>query len=216
MELSLTKLPWYAQIGAFVVLAGVGAGLFYQYYEVPTRAEMATRETQLKGLKADIAKGLETAKKLPEFRSQVDDLEARLGNLRAVLPEEKDAGDLLRRLQTVASQSSGVHLLTLFGTFTQGGTTLSLALPGTLPATLTGPIDPVTGVFTLDGGPFTAAGAPPGPHAFFTGTADPNTTIAAKCTATTFVLLDKPTPPKPGAPGAPGTQKPPAPGTKAD
>src|SRR5205823_3128911 len=28
-----------------------------------------------------------------------------------------------------------------------------------------------TGVFTLDGGPFTAAGAPPGPHAFLTGTA---------------------------------------------
>ena len=26
MEISLTKLPWYAQIGAFVVLALVGVG----------------------------------------------------------------------------------------------------------------------------------------------------------------------------------------------
>src|SRR5687768_8652211 len=106
MELSLTKLPWYAQIGAFVILAGVAIGLFYRYYEVPFREEMSGREQQLKTLRADIAIGEETAKKLPEFRAQVDDLEARLSNLRAVLPEEKDAGDLLRRLQTVATQSN--------------------------------------------------------------------------------------------------------------
>ena len=34
------------------------------------------------------------------------DLEGRLANLKAVLPEEKDAADLLRRMQTVAAQSN--------------------------------------------------------------------------------------------------------------
>ncbi len=34
------------------------------------------------------------------------ELEARLDNLRAVLPEEKDVGDLLRRIQTLATQSN--------------------------------------------------------------------------------------------------------------
>ena len=106
MELSLTKLPWYAQIGAFVVLAVAGCGVFYYYYEVPVRADLASRETQLVALRADIAKGLTTAKKLPEFRGQVTELEARLDNLKAILPEEKDAADLLRRMQTVAAQSS--------------------------------------------------------------------------------------------------------------
>ena len=105
MELSLTKLPWYAQIGAFVILAGVGVGGFYKYIEEPARQEMEIRQNQLKALNADIEKGRETEKQLPEFRAQVEDLESRLGNLRAVLPEEKDAGDLLRRLQTVATQS---------------------------------------------------------------------------------------------------------------
>jgi hypothetical protein len=36
---------------------------------------------------------------------------------------------------------------------------------------------------------------------------EPNSTITAKCVATTFVLLDKPAPPKPGEPkpaAAPG------------
>src|SRR5438128_5467011 len=106
MELSLTKLPWYAQVGAFVAL-GIGAcGAFYYYYEMGAQADLETRRTQLVGLRADITKGVTTAKQLPAFETEVNDLEARLDNLRAVLPEEKDAADLLRRMQTVATQSN--------------------------------------------------------------------------------------------------------------
>ena len=75
-----------------------------------TRCRRAPRwrraERSSTALRADIAKGQATARKLPEFRAQVDDLEGRLDNLRAVLPEEKDAADLLRRMQTVATQSN--------------------------------------------------------------------------------------------------------------
>src|SRR5260370_283984 len=106
MQLTLTKLPWYAQVGAFVALAAAGCGMFYYYYEQPARTDMASRQTQLAALRADISKGLTTAKKLPEFRQQVTDLESRLANLKAILPEEKDAADLLNRMQTVAAQSN--------------------------------------------------------------------------------------------------------------
>ena len=106
MAISLTKLPWYAQIGAFVVLALGGVGAFYMYYEMPESEDIASRDLQLVALRADIAKGLTTAKQLPEFRSQVTELEGRLSNLRAVLPEAKDAEQLLRQLQSVAAQSS--------------------------------------------------------------------------------------------------------------
>ena len=57
MELSLTKLPWYAQVGAFVVLAGAGCGTFYYYYEMPVRADFTSRQQQLVALRADITKG---------------------------------------------------------------------------------------------------------------------------------------------------------------
>ena len=97
MELSLTKLPWYGQVGAFVVLALCGIVAFVYYYEMPTREEFSARQGQLAGLKKDISMGVATARKLPEFRSQVGDLQGRLDNLKAVLPEEKDAADLLRR-----------------------------------------------------------------------------------------------------------------------
>ena len=64
MNISLTKLPWYGQIGAFVVLAVAGCGAFYYYYEMPVQKELLSRRNQLTGLRADINKGQTTARKL--------------------------------------------------------------------------------------------------------------------------------------------------------
>jgi type IV pilus assembly protein PilO len=194
MELSLTKLPWYAQIGAFVVLAGAGVGFFYQYYEVPTRTEMETRQNQLKALNADIEKGKETAKQLPEFRAQVDDLEGRLSNLRAVLPEEKDAGDLLRRLQTVATQSNlQIRAFKPAATVTKtlhAEWPIQLELDGTYHnlAIFFDRVGKFTRIVNISGVDITGKAQP-----------EQDSTITARCVATTFVLLDKPAPPKPGA-----------------
>ncbi len=106
MDISLSKLPWYAQIGAFVLLGAGGVFAFWYHYEMPMREEMVARQSQLTAIQADVAKGLATAQQLPKFRTEVDELEGRLNNLRAVLPEEKDAADLLRRMQVVAVQSN--------------------------------------------------------------------------------------------------------------
>jgi type IV pilus assembly protein PilO len=203
MAFSLSKLPWYGQIGAFVVLGCTGIGLFYYYYEVPARTELAGRQLQLKALRTDIDKGLNTAKKLPEFRTQVDDLEQRLTNLRAVLPEEKDAADLLRRMQTVATQSN----LTITGFKPAPVVTkqlhaewpINLELEGNYHNLATffdrlGKFTRIVNISALD-----VKGKDK-------DKAQPNATISAKCVATTFVLLDKPTA-KPGAkPAAPAAK----------
>ena len=106
MDLSLNKLPWYAQVGMFVVLALGLVFAFYQFHVVKEQAEMATLETQLNSLRTEIAKGASTAAQLNQFRQQVADLEGRLEGLKAVLPEQKDVADLLRRIQTLATQSN--------------------------------------------------------------------------------------------------------------
>ena len=100
-------MPWYAQVGAFVVLA-VGAlrRLLLLLRDAGARRARRRAAASSTALRADITKGQTTARKLPEFETQVTDLEARLDNLKAVLPEEKDAADLLRRMQTVAAQSN--------------------------------------------------------------------------------------------------------------
>src|SRR5581483_2312852 len=202
MDISLTKLPWYAQLGAFVALAAAGCGVFYYYYEIPVRVDLAARQQQLISIKADINKGQSTAKKLPEFRAQVSDLEAQLESLRAVLPEEKDAADLLNRMQVVASQSN----LTI-KSFKPGATVtkqlhaewpITLELEGTYHnlAMFFDRVGKFTRIVNVSNVEIKGKPKP-----------DANgSTITATCVATTFVLLDKPSakaPPKPGAPATP-------------
>jgi type IV pilus assembly protein PilO len=106
MELSLSKLPWQAQIGAFVLVCAGAVFGFWHFYVVDVQADIELRQSRLNTLKKDVKKGVEAARRLPEFQAQVDQLEERLASLTAVLPEQKDVADILRRIQTLATQSS--------------------------------------------------------------------------------------------------------------
>jgi type IV pilus assembly protein PilO len=214
MELSLTKLPWYAQVGAFVALAIGACGAFYYYYEMPAQADLEQRRTQLVGLRADITKGVTTAKQLPAFETEVNDLEARLDNLRAVLPEEKDAADLLRRMQTVATQSNLVikafKPAPVVTKQLHAEWPIQLELEGNYHnlATFFDRVGKFTRIVNITGVDVKGKNTP----------GDTAVTISATCVATTFVLLDAPglaaakakTAPKAGA-----SLEPPATGKRA-
>jgi type IV pilus assembly protein PilO len=200
MELSLTRLPWYGQVGAFVLLAMGGVGAFVYYYEMPARADFSSRESQLEGLRKDISMGVNTARKLPEFRRQVTELEARLSNLKAVLPEEKDAADLLRRMQTVATQSNlSIKSFKPAPTITKqlhAEWPINLELEGTYHnlALFFDRVSKFTRIVNISG--LDVKGKDRG---------DGNLTISASCVATTFVLLERPASAKPGAKAAGAT-----------
>src|SRR5215217_4066334 len=194
MQLTLTKLPWYAQVGAFVALAVVGCGIFYYYYEQPVRVDIDSRQTQLQALRADITKGLTTAKKLPEFRQEVTDLESRLANLKAILPEEKDAADLLNRMQTVAAQSN----MTIKGFKPAVTVTKQLHAEWPIALELEGTYHNLA-IFFDRVGKFTRIVNISGLDVKGREKSDSSATITATCVATTFVLLEKPTAAKPGA-----------------
>ena len=190
MNISLTKLPWYGQVGAFVVLGLAGVGLFYYYYELPARADIAQREVTLTALRADVAKGQATERKLPQFRAQVAELEDRLSSLSEVLPEEKDGADLLRQMQTTAVQSnlviksfkpSPVVTKELHAEWP-----IALELDGTYHnlAQFFDRLGKFSRIVNVSG--LSVKGKD----------SDSRATISASCVATTFVLLEKPTPKK--------------------
>lgn len=187
MEFGLSKLPWYGQVGAFVLVSLVAVGGFYNFYVSPAQTELATKKTQLESLRSDINKGLATARKLPEFQTQVADLEARLESLKAVLPEQKDVGDLLRRLQTLAVQSN----LTIKGFRPQPIATRQMHAEWPIVLQLDGTyhnlgmffdrISKFSRIINVNNVSIKANEKP-----------DQNATISAECTATTFVLLETP------------------------
>ncbi len=192
MDISLSKLPWYWQVFAFVLLAGGGTGAFYYYIELPMRGDISARQFQLTALHGDIAKGNATARKLPEFRGQVADLEARLDNLKAVLPDEKDVADLLRRMQVEAARSNlEIKSFKPSPTVTKqlhAEWPITIELEGTYHnlALFFDRVGKFTRIVNISGLDIRGKDKP-----------DPGATITATCVATTFVLLDKPTPPKP-------------------
>ena len=87
-------------------LSAAGVAVFFYFYVAPMQQEMTQRQRKLDALQLDIRKSQAIAQRLPQFRAEVADLEMRLETLKNVLPEEKDMGDLLRRLQTLAVQSN--------------------------------------------------------------------------------------------------------------
>jgi type IV pilus assembly protein PilO len=185
MDISLSKLPWWGQIGAFVLVCGGAVYGFWHFYVSEMQTDLNMRQTRLTALRADIARGVATARRLPEFETQVTQLEQRLENLRQVLPEEKDVADILRRIQGLATQSNLTiqrftplppvqqqlyaevpYRLTAEGTYHNLG--LFFDRISKFPRIIT-----VSEVLLR-------AKTPP----------DPNATITAECVATTFVLQE--------------------------
>jgi type IV pilus assembly protein PilO len=200
-SLSLAKLPWYGQIGVFVVIAILGAGAFYYFYEMPAQVELAASAKELSAIRGRIGRGQAMARQLPEFKKEIGTLEARLEALKPILPDERDVGDLLRRVQTLATQSN----LQVRGFRPQAITTKTMHAEWPIALQLEGSYHNL-GVF-LDrvskfpriiniGNLSLAAKEPP--------TAASSMTIQA--TATTFVLVEAPPATAPPA-KAPGTKK---------
>ena len=185
MNLSLSKLPWYWQIGAFVALSAAATGVFWNWYAQPAQASITTRNAQLATLRADIDRGLATARRLPEFRREVADLQVQLDRLRAVLPEERDVADLLRRVQAMATQSN----LTILGFTPQAVATRELHAEWPIGLQLEGTYHDLGGFLER----ISKFPRIINVNAFTIEARDDATdaaTIRAECTATTFVLLD--------------------------
>jgi type IV pilus assembly protein PilO len=201
MNLSLSKLPWYAQLGAFAALSIAAAFVFWNFHAKPAQASINTRQAELKTIRADINRGLATARRLPEFRRQVEDLQAQLERLRPVLPEEKDVADLLRRIQGMATQSN----LQIRGFKPQPVATRQLYAEWPIGLELDGTYHNLGG-FLERVSKFPRIINITGIHIKTKADAGPTQTIEAECTATTFVLVEKPAADatKPGAkPAAP-------------
>jgi type IV pilus assembly protein PilO len=185
MNLSLNKLPWYGQIGAFVALALGIVAAFWYFWVQPAREGLTAKRAELTKLQETVNRGLATTRRLPEFRTEVAGLQAQLERLRAVLPEERDVADLLRRVQAMATQSN----LTIQGFTPQAVATremhaewpIGLKLEGTYHdlGSFLDRVSKFPRIINVNGLAIQAReGAGGGP------------TITAEATATTFVLID--------------------------
>ncbi len=200
MDLSLSKLPWYGQIGAFALVCAGAAFGFWKFYVTGMQADIDARQARLTSLRGDIARGVATARSLPRFQQEVGRLEQQLETLRQVLPEEKDVAEILRRIQGLATQSN----LTIQRF--QPGKVVQQSAYAEIPYKLQ-----AEGTYHNLGFFFDRVSKFPriinvGEIAIKAKTPpEPNATITAECVATTFVLQEasKGAKPAPNLPAAP-------------
>jgi type IV pilus assembly protein PilO len=227
MALGLNKLPWYGAMLIAALIGGAGIGSYHYFFAgfpsavaewLPIgdsgdtlRTSIAEKETQLARERQDIARGLAAEKRLVEFREELKLLERQFNDLKVVLPDKRDVAEMLRRIQTLATQSSLV--VKVFRPQAVVSKTLHQEWPMTLE--LDGTYHDLARFFDhvskvpriINVGGISIKGKPA------KDTVADGTTITAQCTATTFVLLDKP---NPAAGRKPGTiQRPGAPAAKA-
>ena len=202
VDLSLSRLPWYLQLTVFVVLSVFAGGAYSYVLDMPTQERITERQRELEGLRGRISKGLATARQLPAVRKEVEGLQERLESSRKILPDQKDAADLLRRVHMLAVQSN----LTIRGFRPQAINTrqlhaewpISLELEGTYHdlGSFLDRVSKFPRIINVSGLVIRSKQRPHG-----------NATVDITCTATTFVLLDSVA--APPAPGSPPTPPPP-------
>lgn len=100
------KLPLQGQLGVSALLAALILGGFWWFWWSPATEEQGRKEQQLATLQQEIRKLEAAAAKLDQFKNEVALLEARLERLKQVLPSEKQTPDLMRKVQSMASESS--------------------------------------------------------------------------------------------------------------
>ena len=187
MEFGLNKLPWYGQIVAFLLVAIAVFVVFRLYYVGPQLEAQAQQQAELAQKRAEVAQARQDAIELAAFQAEVDDLNGRLEALSAVLSEQEEVSELLRRLQTFAVQSN----LTIRAFRPQAAVTREmhsewpyyLQLDGTYHnlGTFFDRISKFSRIINISDVVIRVKE----PAAL-------NLTIAAECTATTFVLIDPP------------------------
>jgi type IV pilus assembly protein PilO len=100
------KLKWYYQI---LIVTGVCGGLLgLLWYQIlsPIETDIAAKEETVSQLTQQIARSLQQKMQLDQFKKESAELQARLNELKMVLPLEKETDEILRAVQRSASTSA--------------------------------------------------------------------------------------------------------------
>jgi type IV pilus assembly protein PilO len=193
---ALTRMSLAGQLGVSLFLALLIGGVFWWQYLSPAMEEEKQKTARLESLQREIRALEVTANKLAEFQREVALLEAKLETLKRILPPEKETPDLMRKVQSLASQSS-----LLIKTFTPGQTInkefyqewpINMSVEGNyhnlgIFFDRVGRLSRLVNIGNIKIGARNQQTV--------------SNTITATCVATTFVYVD--TPVAPGAPAAP-------------
>jgi len=101
----LEELPRRIQLAIIAVLAVALAAVVYMLLLRPLVAERSAIQKEIVQLESAVAQATAVESQLSQFQREVTALDARLIELRRILPNQKETPDVLRNVQQMASES---------------------------------------------------------------------------------------------------------------
>lgn len=105
MGIAIGRWPWFGQVGAVGAACLACLLVFELSWDAPQREVLVTRRRALEEKRLELEQTQRAARRLPALETAVDELDARLARLGARLPTRRDAAALLLRLETAATRS---------------------------------------------------------------------------------------------------------------
>ena len=99
---NLGDVPIRQQILLFLIVVVGGGYLFYLWFVQPLRENSAALEQRIETLEFEIDQAKLVEAQLPQFREQVREQRRKLREFRATLPSEKETPQLMRAIQSLA------------------------------------------------------------------------------------------------------------------
>ncbi len=98
--------PWYVQVGIFVAILLVLDVLLYNAFLQSTKKEIQDLDKSISDLKIQVQKEQAVEARKAEFEKEIQMGKEKLRLLKAILPEEKETPEIVRKIQELASSSS--------------------------------------------------------------------------------------------------------------
>jgi len=103
--MEIQNLPWYGQLGVFLLVGAVLFGIFYFVIYSPAQDEIASVVAQREKLDEEIRKAEKNESKLEKLKEEKAANERILEELKGILPEKKEVSQILRKIQAIASNA---------------------------------------------------------------------------------------------------------------
>jgi len=104
--MNFSKLSTTAQLLVIVVIIAAFFVVFYVSVYSGKAEQIEKKKEKLATLQQEIERGEVTAKKLGEFQQEVERLQNRFQTMLRILPDKRQTEDLLRKLQSLATDSN--------------------------------------------------------------------------------------------------------------
>ena len=181
----IMELPEQQQI-MLAVLAAAALGAFWYYLIFPVSTQMEALDQRVNTLLVEVETAQAIAARRPQFEADVQELSGQLDELKKVLPDEKETAEIVRRVEQLAVESD----LSIRSFTPQATVAYEFYEDWPIRMSLEGSYNNL-GLFFQRVANFQRIINVDNIEIKAISNTDPDRTISATCTATTFVLLEQ-------------------------